>query len=80
MHPAYGATCPGRNRKLGCSLSEVSKDDEAQVATFHLKSVFVNTTEEGKGAEPLPWNFQFAHRWYTKLWMESATRKLIKEA
>ncbi|EFQ87240.1 hypothetical protein CFE70_009637 [Pyrenophora teres f. teres 0-1] len=64
----------------GLFSMEVSKDDEAQVATFHLKSVFVNTTEEGKGAEPLPWNFQFAHRWYTKLWMESATRKLIKEA
>jgi hypothetical protein len=58
---------------------EVSKDDDAQMATFHLKSVLVNTTPEGQGASPLPWNFQLAHRWYTKLWMESSTRKLIKE-
>jgi hypothetical protein len=28
--------------------------------------------------QPLPWNFQLAHKWYTKLWMESATRKLLK--
>lgn len=63
----------------GLFSMEVSKDDEAQMATFHLKSVFVDTTPEGKGAQPLPGYFQAAHRWYTKLWMESATRKLIKE-
>ncbi|KAF1941673.1 hypothetical protein EJ02DRAFT_434581 [Clathrospora elynae] len=64
----------------GLFSMEVSKDDEAQMATFHLKSIFVNTTPEGKDSEPQPWILQFAHRWYTKLWMESATRKLIKEA
>lgn len=62
----------------GLFSMEVTKDEEAQTATFHLKSVFVNTSPEGKGAEPLPWRFQFAHRLYTKLWMETATRKLLK--
>lgn len=64
----------------GLFSMEVSKDDEAQIATFHLKSVFVDTTQEGKGSQPQPEFLQFAHRLYTKLWMESATRKLIKEA
>ncbi|KAH8711909.1 hypothetical protein GQ44DRAFT_626405 [Phaeosphaeriaceae sp. PMI808] len=63
----------------GLFAMEVSTDDEAQMATFHLKSIFVNTTPEGKDSQPLPWNFQMAHRWYTKLWMESATRKLLKD-
>jgi hypothetical protein len=49
---------------------EVTTDDAAQMATFHLKSVFVNTTPEGKDGKPLPWNFQLAHRWYTKLLKE----------
>ncbi|ORY04946.1 hypothetical protein BCR34DRAFT_617321 [Clohesyomyces aquaticus] len=62
----------------GLFSMEVTKDEEKGTATFHLKSVFVNTTPEGKGMEPLPWHFQFAHRWYTKLWMETATRKLLK--
>ncbi|KAH3964690.1 hypothetical protein HBH98_189060 [Parastagonospora nodorum] len=64
----------------GLFSMEVSTDDKAQMATFHLKSNFVNTTPEGKDSQPLPWNFQLAHRWYTKLWMESATRKLLKDA
>ncbi|KAF2105753.1 hypothetical protein BDV96DRAFT_508905 [Lophiotrema nucula] len=62
----------------GLFSMEVTKDEEAQTATFHLKSVFVNTTPEGKSSEPLPWRFQFAHRLYTKLWMETAVRKLYK--
>lgn len=62
----------------GLFSMEVTKDEEAKTASFHLKSVFVNTTPEGKDSEPLPWRFQFAHRWYTKLWMETATRKLLK--
>jgi hypothetical protein len=57
---------------------EVSTDKAAQTATFHLKSVFVNTTPEGKDDKPQPWQFQFAHRLYTKLWMEGATRKMLK--
>ncbi|KAF1912052.1 hypothetical protein BDU57DRAFT_77902 [Ampelomyces quisqualis] len=63
----------------GLFSMEVSTDDEKQLATFHLKSNFINTTPEGKEGKPLPWNFQLAHRWYTKLWMESATRKLLKD-
>ena len=64
----------------GLFSMEVSKDDEAQIATFHLKSVFVDTTPEGKGSERPPAFLQFASRVYTKLWMESARRQLIKEA
>ncbi|KAJ4298903.1 hypothetical protein N0V90_004146 [Kalmusia sp. IMI 367209] len=62
----------------GLFSMEVTTDQEKQTATFHLKSVFVNTTVEGKDSEPLPWKFQFAHRLYTKLWMETATRKLLQ--
>jgi hypothetical protein len=62
----------------GLFSMEVTTDEDKQTATFHLKSVFVNTTPDGKSAEPLPWRFQFAHRLYTKLWMETATRKLMK--
>ncbi|KAF2472580.1 uncharacterized protein BDR25DRAFT_302709 [Lindgomyces ingoldianus] len=62
----------------GLFFMEVTKDDEAQTATFHLKSIFVNTAPEGRTMEPLPWHFQFAHRLYTKLWMETATRKLLR--
>jgi hypothetical protein len=58
---------------------EVSTDDAAQMATFHLKSVFVDTTPDGKDNQPQPWALQLAHRIYTKLWMESATRKLLKD-
>ncbi|KAF2713811.1 hypothetical protein K504DRAFT_473039 [Pleomassaria siparia CBS 279.74] len=62
----------------GLFSMEVTKDEQAQTATFHLKSVFVNTTPEGKDNQPLPWHFQFLHRLYTKLWMETAVRKLVK--
>jgi hypothetical protein len=61
----------------GLFSMEVTTDEEKGTATFHLKSVLVNTSEEGKGSEMLPWTFQFAHRAYTKLWMETATRKLL---
>jgi hypothetical protein len=63
----------------GLFSMEVTTDDAAQMATFHLKSIFVNTTPEGKDGKPLPWNFQLAHRLYTKLWMEGATRKLLRD-
>ncbi|KAF2870127.1 hypothetical protein BDV95DRAFT_496327 [Massariosphaeria phaeospora] len=62
----------------GLFSMEVSTDEEAQTATFHLKSVFVDTSPEGKTAEPMPWALLFAHRLYTKLWMETAVRKLLK--
>jgi len=57
---------------------EVTKDEAAQTATFHLKSIFMNTTPEGKTSGPMPWHIQFLHRLYTKLWMETAVRKLTK--
>lgn len=63
----------------GLFSMEVTTDEKEQTATFHLKSVFVNTTPEGKDAQPLPWRFQFAHRLYTKLWMETAVRNCMKE-
>ncbi|OCK75985.1 hypothetical protein K432DRAFT_157500 [Lepidopterella palustris CBS 459.81] len=55
---------------------EVTKDKD--VATFHLKSIFINTSPDGADAKPLPPNFQFLHREYTKLWMETSVRKLLK--
>lgn len=63
----------------GLFAMEVSTDEKADTATFHLKSVFVNTTAQGKGLEPLPWSFQLLHRWYTKLLMEGATRKMLTQ-
>lgn len=63
----------------GLFAMEVSTDEKSDTATFHLKSVFVNTTAEGKDSVPLPTHFQFLHRCYTKLWMEGATRKMLKQ-
>jgi hypothetical protein len=62
----------------GLFSMEVTMDEKAQTATFHLKSVFVDTTPAGKNAQPLPWTMQFAHRLYTKLWMETAVRRVLK--
>ncbi|KAF1999238.1 hypothetical protein P154DRAFT_621100 [Amniculicola lignicola CBS 123094] len=64
----------------GLFSMEVTKDEDKGIATFHLKSVFVNTTEEGRNSVPLNWRFQFAHRLYTKLWMETAVRNVMKTA
>jgi hypothetical protein len=55
---------------------EVSKDDK--VATFRLKSLFVNTAPEAKKGGQLPAWFGFLHREYTKLWMETSVRRLLK--
>ncbi|KIW04206.1 uncharacterized protein PV09_04514 [Verruconis gallopava] len=55
---------------------EVSKDEKD--ATFHLKSVFFNSTPSGKDGAQLPWWFDSAHKEYTKLWMETSVRKLLK--
>ncbi|KAF2729425.1 hypothetical protein EJ04DRAFT_502327 [Polyplosphaeria fusca] len=62
----------------GLFTMEVKTDEEKGTATFFLKSVFVNTTPEGRDAGPLSWRFHFAHRLYTQLWMETALRKLYK--
>jgi hypothetical protein len=58
---------------------EVTTDEKEQTATFHMKSVLVNTAEGGKDATPLPWHFQYAHRLYTKLWMETALKNVMKQ-
>ncbi|KAF2804588.1 uncharacterized protein BDZ99DRAFT_147995 [Mytilinidion resinicola] len=62
----------------GLFTIEVTKDEANQTATFHLKSIFVNTSADGKNAEPLPPRFIWAHKEYTKLWMETSVRKLLK--
>jgi hypothetical protein len=62
----------------GIFAIEVTEDD--QNATFHLKSTFFNSTPEGAGAHPgmLPWWFDFMHKEYAKLWMETSVRRLLK--
>ncbi|KAF2151301.1 hypothetical protein K461DRAFT_295366 [Myriangium duriaei CBS 260.36] len=47
-------------------LEPGSKEVELQ-----LKSVFFNS-ETSSEEHPVPWHIEFAHRWYTKIWMESA--------
>ncbi|KAF2745251.1 hypothetical protein M011DRAFT_460165 [Sporormia fimetaria CBS 119925] len=69
---------PDHRPNDGLFSMEVTTDEKEQTATFHLKSVFVNTTPEGKDAQPLPWRFQFAHRLYTKLWMETAIKNVMR--
>lgn len=51
--------------------------DKAQgVAVFEFKSVFFKGT--GKSTEkPMPDHIEFAHRLYTKLWMETAIGNCI---
>jgi hypothetical protein len=57
-------------------LTAIVKESEG-VAEFGLKSVFFQG--EGKSAgNMIPGHIAFAHRLYTKLWMESALRKLLK--
>ena len=58
---------------------EVTEDPKTETATFHLKSVFVDTTPEGKASQPLGWSFQFLHRVYTKIMMETSVRSLMKK-
>jgi hypothetical protein len=55
---------------------EVTKDDKN--ATFHLKSVFFNSTPGGANGGQLPFWFDFLHREYAKLWMETSVRRLLK--
>lgn len=47
------------------------------VAEFRLKSVFYKGL--GTAAEaPMPTHVEFAHRLYTKLWMETAVRNVLR--
>ncbi|EOD43774.1 hypothetical protein GTA08_BOTSDO11951 [Neofusicoccum parvum] len=60
----------------GIFSMEVDKDDK--FATFHMKSYFFNSTPEGAVKGQLPWWFEFLHREYAKLWMETSVRRLLK--
>lgn len=54
---------------------DVKKDEG--VAEFRLKSVFYkgqSKAEDDRG--PMPSHVEWAHRQYTKLWMESAVRNV----
>ncbi|KAF2424504.1 hypothetical protein EJ08DRAFT_413933 [Tothia fuscella] len=62
----------------GLFSMEVTKDEKN--ATFHLKSMLFNSTPDGAGASPdmLPFWFDFLHKQYVKLWMETSVRRLLK--
>ncbi|KAJ7179586.1 hypothetical protein C8R46DRAFT_1212130 [Mycena filopes] len=55
-------------------MSAVINESEG-VAEFGLKSVFFQG--EGRSEGSIPSHIAFAHRLYTKLWMESALRKVV---
>lgn len=56
-------------------VAQVKKDEG--VAEFQLKSCFYQGLGKAdKG--PMPWHVEMAHRWYTKLWMETAVRSLLR--
>jgi len=69
-------TIQERRPSDGLFSIEVTRDDKN--ATFHLKSILVNTTPGGKDGAVLPWWFEPAHREYVKLWMETSVRRLLK--
>ncbi|KAF7854518.1 uncharacterized protein EAF02_011693 [Botrytis sinoallii] len=55
---------------------KASVDKNEGVAVFELKSVFFKGT--GKSTEkPMPAHVEFAHRLYTKLWMETAVENCV---
>ncbi|KAF2226655.1 hypothetical protein BDZ85DRAFT_230194 [Elsinoe ampelina] len=52
-------------------------DKENGEVEFQLKSVFFNADAKKEGS-PMPKHVEILHRWYTKVWMESAVRSLLK--
>ncbi|PNS18529.1 hypothetical protein CAC42_5068 [Sphaceloma murrayae] len=52
-------------------------DKEKGEVEFQLKSVFFNA-ETPSEKHSVPFHIEIAHRWYTKLWMESAIGSLMK--
>lgn len=55
---------------------KASIDKAEGVAVFELKSVFFKGI--GKSTEPpMPPHVEFAHRLYTKLWMETAVGNCV---
>ncbi|GAM90877.1 hypothetical protein ANO11243_089230 [Dothideomycetidae sp. 11243] len=53
------------------------QDPGSNEVEFQLKSVFFNSETDSR-EDPVPWHIEFAHRWYTKVWMESAVRSLMR--
>lgn len=53
---------------------EIKKDEG--VAVFRLKSVFYKGLGKADG-KPMPEHVEFAHRLYTKLWMETAVGNVV---
>ncbi|PQE26550.1 14-alpha sterol demethylase Cyp51B protein [Rutstroemia sp. NJR-2017a BBW] len=51
-------------------------DRNEGVAVFSLKSVFYKGTGKETG-KPMPEHVEFAHRLYTKLWMETAVQNVV---
>lgn len=54
----------------------VTVNKEEGVAEFRLKSVFYSGLGKTEAA-PMPSHVEFAHRLYTKLWMETAIAKNV---
>lgn len=54
----------------------VTVNNDEGVAEFRLKSVFYKGL--GTATEvPMPAHIEFAHRLYTKLWMETAVQNVV---
>ncbi|KAK8182768.1 hypothetical protein BC567DRAFT_158017 [Phyllosticta citribraziliensis] len=70
------ASDKGPRNSDGIFSIEVRKDGDD--AVFVMKSFFFDSTEEGANASPPSALFDFLHREYAKLWMETSVRKLLK--
>lgn len=55
----------------------VKINKEEGVAEFGLKSVFYKGLGKAEAA-PMPPHIEMLHRWYTKLWMETAVRNVVQ--
>ncbi|KAK7517374.1 uncharacterized protein IWZ02DRAFT_198661 [Phyllosticta citriasiana] len=66
----------GPRNNDGIFSIEVRKDGDD--AVFAMKSFFFDSTEEGASAAPPSALFDYLHREYAKLWMETSVRKLLK--
>ncbi|KAF2760431.1 hypothetical protein EJ05DRAFT_436001 [Pseudovirgaria hyperparasitica] len=67
-----------RDPRPSDGIFEMQVTIEDHDAVFHLKSVFFNSTPDGTVKAQLPWWFDWGHKQYTKLWMETSVRKLLK--
>lgn len=55
--------------------AEIKKDEG--IAEFQLKSLFYQGLGKAP-AQPMPFHVEVLHRYYCKLWMESAVRSLTR--